>query len=147
MGFILTMVHRDMIFFPTTSPAFQAFYLICNFKYTIFSLRMQMFDFFNSPVTQAIFNRARAEDCILEPSLLCSKMNFKTVEVFMMQPLMSKTHNLLRQFFFYFQLTEQYFGSLLIDFVHYNLQHRGILPAKLLCTLLCCKKRTELIVF
>ena len=25
MGFILTMVHRDMIFFPTTSPAFQAF--------------------------------------------------------------------------------------------------------------------------
>ena len=24
MGFILTMVHRDMIFFPTTSPAFQA---------------------------------------------------------------------------------------------------------------------------
>ena len=51
MGFILTMVHRDMIFFPTTSPAFQAFYLICNFKYTIFSLRMQMFDFFNSPVT------------------------------------------------------------------------------------------------
>ena len=25
MGFILTMVHRDMIFFPNTSPAFQTF--------------------------------------------------------------------------------------------------------------------------
>ena len=35
MGFILTMVHRDMIFFPTTSPAFQAFkYVISNVSFS-----------------------------------------------------------------------------------------------------------------
>ena len=62
----------------------------------------------------------------------------------MMQPLMSNTHYLLHQFFL-FLADGAVFWVTLDRFC--PLQHRGILPAKLLCTLLCCKKRTELIVF